>query len=116
MRNFFAEQVARSELKAESIFFKIFKATSNAVKETSSTSSSSMAEKLISVFKSKGKSTILMLPVLFLTGAFVKYVGLKINRIGSKEFDVENKNKLSKQDYKAEKQLLKSEKKFVKIV
>lgn len=49
---------------------------------------------------SKNKTTPIILAAIALAGGFTKYWLLKYNRIGSKEFKVENKDELSKKELK----------------
>lgn len=56
--------------------------------------------KLKSFIKSNNKTKALIIPMVMLTGGITKYWLLKFNRIGSKEFKVENKDGLSKKELK----------------
>lgn len=63
-------------------------------------------QKLQTVIKSDKKTKIFILPALALAGGLTKYWLLKFNRIGSKEFKVENKDELNKKELKKAKQKL----------
>ena len=56
------------------------------------------------------KRTILLLPFVALIGGYTKYLVMKINRIGSKEYSIENKNNLNKDEYKLKKKELNAKK------
>lgn len=56
--------------------------------------------KIKSFINSKTKTTAVILSAIALAGGLTKYWLLKFNRIGSKEFKVENKDQLSKKELK----------------
>lgn len=58
------------------------------------------------ILKSESKSTVAILPALMLLSGFTKWAVLKLNRIGSKEYKVENKEQLSKREFSKKKDRL----------
>lgn len=56
--------------------------------------------KLKTFIKSNNKTKALIIPAVMLAGGITKYWLLKFNRIGSKEFKVENQDQLSKKELK----------------
>lgn len=63
-------------------------------------------QKLQTVIKSDKKITAVILPLIALAGGFTKYWLLKFNRIGAKEFKVENEDQLSEKELKKAKRKL----------
>lgn len=59
-----------------------------------------ITENLKTFIKSNNKTKALIIPMVMLAGGITKYWLLKFNRIGSKEFKVENKDELSKKELK----------------
>lgn len=64
------------------------------------------ASKIKSIITSNKKTLAIILPLTMAVGGMAKLVTLKFNRIGTKEFTVDNKESLSKQEYKAAKKEL----------
>lgn len=59
-----------------------------------------ITKNLKTFIKSNNKTKALIIPMVMLAGGITKYWLLKFNRIGSKEFKVENKDQLSKKELK----------------
>ena len=69
--------------------------------------SSKRADFIKRTIKSTPKTLAIAIPITAIVGGFTKYLTLKINRIGSKEFDYGSKKELGKEKYKEEKKLKK---------
>lgn len=62
--------------------------------------------KIKNFFASNAKTKAVIIPLVILAGGLTKLWTLKINRIGSKEFKVENKEQLNKKEFKKTKKEL----------
>lgn len=58
---------------------------------------------------SKARAAVFLLPTMMLAGGITKWAVLKVNRIGSKEFKVENEKQMSKKELKRAKRKLNKE-------
>lgn len=58
---------------------------------------------------SKANAAVLLLPAMMLAGGITKWAVLKVNRIGSKEFKVENEKELNKKELKRAKRKITKE-------
>lgn len=74
--------------------------------------SSSKLKFIENIVKSKARTLAIVIPIAAIAGGFMKYFTLKINRIGSKEFDYGNKKELGKEKYKEQKAIIKGQKRL----
>jgi len=70
------------------------------INESTKAGGKNSLEKLLKSFSESKKAKLAILPLAMFLGGFTKWSLLKLNRIGSKEFKVENKNQLDKKEFK----------------
>lgn len=88
---------AQMELKA---FHPIIEGIRSLIEQAPKEITEKITKNLKTFIKSNNKTKALIIPMVMLAGGITKYWLLKFNRIGSKEFKVENKDQLSKKELK----------------